>query len=70
MSALTATIEPQQGEDCRAAVRDCDIANVVNHHFIESGGSKGGFDHIGDGLGGENILIADILASYLLTSED
>lgn len=42
-------------------------SNVVDHHFVETDGTEGALDNVGDGHDSRHILISNLLAASALT---
>ncbi len=36
------------GQDCGSIVGDCDVADVIDEHFVETDGAQGRLDNVGD----------------------
>ena len=53
----------QELEDGCPVVGDGHVADVVDQHLVQTDGSEGGLDDVGDGLGSQNVLGSDVTTS-------
>ena len=62
-------LDVEKLEDGSSVISDRGLTSFIDEHLVESDWSKRGFDNVGDGRNGGNILGADALSSFSVTSK-
>jgi hypothetical protein len=63
-------LDVEQREDGRAVVGHRHVADVVDHHLVETRRPERRLDDIGDCLRREHVLVANVLSADFLAAED